>query len=214
MKKLSLNPNRIIMPGEYDIGNMPILKIYDRIYSRRKEIVLPPVIVTTLGDTEEIKQWLEKMYQHWERPVLFSNLTLGTLEGRRKDYEQLFEKLASAYLLLDGNHRSISACLNHRKVSALEVNCDKDLEEIRRMVECGELFNFNREETSLHNLRREFVAYCLSLNIRESDDSFTFCDGKESQLKYIKTVEERVQELVENKDIPDYMIAKYLGEGK
>lgn len=216
MKKLSLKPSKIIVPGEYYLGNDSILKIYHRIFSVNHQRHLPPVVVTRFGDLSQIQDWLEETYKHWEQtPYLIERLNSGTIDARRSDYKTLFDRLSKhPYLLLDGNHRSTAAELNHRNISALEIECDEDIGKIREMVEKGDLFNFNLTESSLYEIRRSFVAHCLDINLGDTGKDFTFAGCPTSQLKYIKTVEERVKELVANRDLPAYMIDKYLGENK
>lgn len=217
MKTRKLKPEQIIVPGEYELGNESILKIYFRILERGHGKDLPPVVVTTLENIDKIKvkKWLEDSeygFRKWEEPRLRDQLYSGTLEARRKDYEILFKVLEKTpYMLIDGNHRTAAATLTHKPISALEVQTDEDLEEVRRMVKRGEIFDFKRDETSIYHLRRGFIAYCLELNIREYDGNITFPADGRSWLRYTKSIKERIDELTSNGDLPQYMKERYLG---
>ncbi len=216
MRKRKLKPSQIIVPGEYELGNESILKIYFRIFERGYGNCLPPAIVTQTGNIQEIIDWLENEkygLKRWEKPDLKWQLYTGTLEARRKDYKDLFSILKKhPFMLIDGNHKSVAATLTHNKISALEVETDEDLEMVRKMVEQGELFDFKREETSLYNLRRSFITYCLDLSFRESDGSIPISGDSSPQIRYTETVEQRVNEMVSNNNLPEYMIEKYLSD--
>lgn len=214
MKQSKINPSRIIVPGEFNIGNEAILKIYFRAFSKGHGNDYPPVIVTRINEFDRFREFLEDErfgFPRWEKPGLKNILEPGTLEARRQDYQTLFSVLKShPYVLLDGNHRTCAAALTHRKISALEVESDEDLNEVRRMVEEGKLFSFNNDETDIYNLKRSFVAYCLNLNVRECDGNITFPSTCKSYLKYTKSVSQRVEDLVSAKELPGYMIKHYL----
>jgi hypothetical protein len=215
MKTRKLKPEQIIVPGEYELGNESILKIYFRIFEKRHGKDLPPAVVTRLmsRDERKIREWLEDSeygFRKWEEKRLANILPYGTLEARRRDYENLFKILEkSPYMLIDGNHKTAAATLAHKPISALEIQTDEDLKEVRKMVERGELFDFKRDETSIYHLRRSFIAYCLELNIRENDGNITFLSGGRSWLRYTKSVKERIDELASNGDLPQYMKERY-----
>jgi len=207
MRKLILEPEQIIVPGEYELGNESILKIYYRIFEKGHGNDLPPVIVTTLGKTDEFINWLENEnlgIRYWEEKIP------RVVEARRRDYNTLFSILEkSPYMLIDGNHRSAAATLTHIPISTLEIQSDKDFAEIEKMIVKGNLFDFKREERSLYHLRRSFIANCLDIDVREHDGDIMIHNTTESTLKYNKAVKERVDGLVSNGDLPQYMIDKY-----
>jgi len=90
MERRILQPDQIIVPGEYELGNESILKIYFRVFDRGHGGDLPPVIVTTLGRTDELISWLEDEHwgiKYWEKE------NPNVVEARRKDYNALFSIL-------------------------------------------------------------------------------------------------------------------------
>jgi len=111
----------------------------------------------------------------------------------KRIYAQLIEKTSQAsYYLIDGNHRAVAAALTHNPIYAIELQNDKDLNKVRKMVKCGELFEFNRDETSLQELVLEFDDYLLN-NIEDC-----------------MTIQQRVDKLTSNGDLPEYIKIKYL----
>ena len=202
MKKRILQPEQIIVPGEYEIGNESILKIYFRVFDKGHGKNLPPAIVTTVGSFERLQDRLEEGYKRWEKKEQ------EIVAQRRDDYKMLFEILKQhPYILIDGNHKTAAATLTKKPIFALELQRDKDFEEIERMIERGEIFDFKRPERSLDELREGFVAHCLSL-----DDIATRYGLMGSLLpgvRYTKTIKERVNELASNGDLPQYMKDRY-----
>ena len=186
MKKIKLNPDQIIVPKEYKLGNTSILQIYFRVFDKKYGEDFPYAIVVRSDfiSKEDRKEILEK------RPH-FSEEILSFFEA----------KIESKYYLIDGNHKSAAAALTRSPVYCLELETDEDLEDIREMVERGELFSFPRTEKSLEKLVFAFEDWIHGYNI-----------GYESSKirRNTQTVKERVDELVSNKDIPNYMIERYL----
>jgi len=66
------------------------------------------------------------------------------------------------------------------------------------MIEKGEIFNFNRDETTLTDLVHSFEAYILGIKGEQPKN-----------INYLRTVRERINELVFNGDLPKYMINRY-----
>lgn len=210
MKEFKMKPEGIIVPGELDVGNETILKIYHRIYQNNKGNFLPPVIVTQIKDLDKYKYWLEQTYQHWEHtPGLRERVDEEVFNVRRFDYEQLFYRLRKfPYVLLDGNHRTTAAALTKRKVKCLELETNEDLEELISKIDNGEIFEFKREETDLEKLKREFIAWCLSLNIY-SNGNVCMMSSMKSCLRYTETVGKRIEDLIAQNGLPGYMIENY-----
>lgn len=202
MERRLLQPEQIIVPGEYELGNESILKIYFRVFDRGHGGDLPPVIVTTAGSFERLQDRLEEGYKMWEdqKPEIVAQ--------RREDYGALFEVLKQhPYLLIDGNHKTAAATLTHNPIPALELQRDEDFEEIERMVEKGELFDFKRPERSLDKLRDSFVAHCLTLG--DIAARYGLLSSTSPKVRYTKTIRERIDELTSNGDLPKYMKERY-----
>lgn len=70
MRKLTLQPEQILVPGEYELGNEAILKIYFRIFEKGHGEDLPPVLVcssTYVPASERQEFYVEKIkkYVDW-----------------------------------------------------------------------------------------------------------------------------------------------------
>ena len=205
MERRILQPEQIIVPGEYELGNESILKIYFRIFDRGHGKDLPPVVVVNSGlitkqaRQERLQEQIvymkkseeanEKIHAPYGASYLMAKPAIQETEER---YRKIEGKLESApYYLIDGNHRTAAAALTHSPISALELQGDGDFEEIKKMIERGKLFDFKRPETSLQTLVLEFEN-CV--------------------LKYIeccKTIRERIDELISNGNLPPYMKERY-----
>jgi hypothetical protein len=203
MKNIQLEPNQIIVPGEYELGSEAILKIYFRMFDKGHGKDLPPVIVTPKTNHRDYEALIKKntlkkgsFAGYIIGPERAGYLDIGgALDYFKKRYNLFDEKIGGAtHYLMDGNHRSVAAALTHQPVSALELQTDKDLEEVRNLAEQGHLTDFNRKEESLSGLISSFEEYCLDN-------------------RHTKTVQERVDELTSNGDLPQYMKDRYL-EGK
>ena len=207
MKRRTLQPEQIIVPGEYELGNESILKIYFRIFDKGYGDCLPPVIVIGLGDDKDkLISWLENVLSS-EHLTKYQKY----VEARRKDYQTLFSILKeSPYMLVDGNHRSAAATLTSQPISTMELQTDKDFERINKMIKAGDLFDFKRGENSPYNLKRSFLAYCLYLNPVRDDGNFIIPLSNTSVLRYTKTIKQRIDELTSNGDLPQYMKDRYL----
>ena len=208
MERRILQPEQIIVPGEYELGDESILKIYFRVFDRGHGGDLPPVIVASshfdqslLPPAKEYERSI-RLIEEWERKGEYVNPgsrahTKKCYDNNIAEYSGIIEKIAqfneagARYILLDGNHKSAAATLTHQPISALEIQADTDLEEIRRMVEGGELFDFKINNPSLVELVGEF---------------YNFCNNR---LEDVNTVRERINRLTVNGDLPQYMKERY-----
>lgn len=204
-----LQPEQIIVPSEYGLGNESILKIYFRLFDRGHGADLPPIIVTSskfdqnlLPPAKNYERSI-RVLEEWERKGMYvnpgaRNFSKKCFERAMAKYSGILEKIAqfnkdgARYFLLDGNHRSAAATLTHQPISALELQTDEDLEEVRKMVGRGELFDFKRECASLVELIGSFYEFC------------------KDRLEDFSTVRERIDELTSNGDLPKYMTERYL----
>ncbi len=164
------------MPGEYELGNEAILKIYFRVFDKGEGEILPPCLVTHKSRIQS--NHLRKTYAN---------------EKKADEFYQRLMATDSEYLLFDGNHKSVAETLCHTPIDSLELQTGKDVREVRRMVRNGELFNFPHEENSVIKIANAFIDYLFS-------------PGYEM----IMTVEERVEKLASNGDLPKYMTDRYL----
>lgn len=204
MKRITLHPNQVIVPGEYYLGDEQVLQIYFRIFNGGGGELLPRVVVVnnTIGSRERQERlWREvhviqadaaagrTISVYGSEPYLSADSAIGTLVQK---YEQLNAALSNApYFLIEGNHTTAAAALAHRPIYAVELETDADLGEVRRMVDRGELFHFRRSETTLLDLIADFERQGLEHS------------------EHIRTVEQRVCALVANQDVPQYMVDRY-----
>ncbi|MBI2558278.1 hypothetical protein HYW20_03065 [Candidatus Woesearchaeota archaeon] len=81
MKKLILQPHQLIAPGEYELHNESILKIYFRIFDRGHGKDLPPAIVTGSA-TEKIYDKFLRQYERDVADLKQNRERLNTVVGR------------------------------------------------------------------------------------------------------------------------------------
>lgn len=205
MKKSVLLYDQTLVLGEEKIPNELILKMYFRIFYSGHGDDLPPAIITRTGNIPEITGWLESNLVKWEKEHP------SCVGARRREYAKIFSAFEKTpYLLIDGNHRTAAAFLARQSISALEVERDEDLDGVRNLVKSGELFNFKRMETSLFDLRRGFVGYCLNLRMKDDFD-FMMPMKSSSCLRYVGTIKEKIEEMVQNKEFPSFILQNYAG---
>ena len=162
MERRILQPEQIIVPGEYELGNESILKIYFRIFDRGHGADLPPVIVAHHSIGNRGEEFYE-LNQH--------------LIGSYRDKLDRYLEQGSEYFLLDGNHKAVASALLHQPIRTLELQTDKDLEKIKEMVEKGELFNWKHGSASLREIVNDFEDFCS-----EHLDQMTTVDERVKQL--------------------------------
>lgn len=198
MERKALKPGQIIVPGEYEIGNESILKIYFRIFDSGCGEILPPVTVAR-ADVIDPAERRARLDRRLDRIKSHGYRTEPVAIG---DYEHFCSLIQTApYYLLDGNHRTAAATLAGHDINALELQNDGDLLEVRRMVDRGELFDFKRSETSLYELLMEFECFCM-------DNEYVISGPPQRDM--VRTVEQRVEELVRNGNLPGYMTERFL----
>ncbi|MBI4152221.1 hypothetical protein HY495_00790 [Candidatus Woesearchaeota archaeon] len=177
MDRKIVQPKQIIVPGEYELGNQSILKIYFRVFDRGHGGDLPPVIVAhnSIGN-------------RGERYFTLNPRIVGDYRNRVQSYINK----GAEYFLLDGNHRAVASALTDHPIDTLELQSDEDIKKFRKMVERGELFDWEQESGSLIEIVDDFEFFCWE------------------HLDEMMTVEERVKQLTSNGDLPQYMTDKYL----
>lgn len=185
MKKRILQPEQLIVPYEYEVGNEDILEIYYRIFKKGHGNDLPPVLVARPS--------------HSDRNLLLNTFVRKDL---LEEYFKTIDEMGDIFYLMDGNHRGIAATLNHKPIRALELQNDADLENIEKMTERGEYLGMPKFPT----------LYIGSANTRLSALATCFEDGQHN--RKILTLKERVERLASNGDIPKHMIAGYLKDGQ
>jgi len=110
------------------------------------------------------------------------------------DIIELSQKLldqGAEYLLIDGKHRATAATLTHKEIRGFLIKTNKDIEEAISMVKNGEVRDFHHRWEDMRNLKMEFYKFCSS------------------RPEATKTLKDRVDEFVSNREIPEYMIDRY-----
>ena len=160
MKNLVLQPHQIIVPGEYNLGNESILKIYFRVFDRGHGGDLPPAIVTHKSKIKP--SYLDE--------------TFSRGQGQDEFYQRLMDSEAE-YLLLDGNHKSVAATLCHNPIYSLGLERREDIAKARGMMRNGELFDFPHNKDSLEELANSFIEHIFQdkviMTVRERVDKLT-----------------------------------------
>jgi hypothetical protein len=160
MERKMLQPEQIIISGDYELGNNKILQIYFRIYDRGHREDIPPVIV--INKNKIRPSYVREKLQYMIATDLYQKIMSSKAE----------------YLLLDGNHRSVAATLYHNPIDSLEIQVTKDINLAKKMVKQGELFDFPHEEKSLTALAHAFFSHIVFhadeiMTLRERVDKFT-----------------------------------------
>ena len=122
-----------------------------------------------------------------------------------KEFYRLMHDFPAQYLLFDGMHRSTALTLCNLPLNGYLINCAADVEKIRRMTACGELpGEFKHTTSSVTRIAVKFAHKCLSIPYGIADAAtFNF-----------ESMSSRVERLIQEKEIPHYMIKRYLGKMK
>lgn len=202
MKKLTLTPAQVLTTSELAPEDSLSLRIYYQVFKREGGHSLPPIIVGTIKSPSEWISRLEQGYSRWERsqPDL--------LQTRRREYRVLFQKLrVTPYYILDGNHRALAAALNRRELNVLQLDADRDLFEIERMVTRGDLFPFPHQAQSVDELEGLFIKHVLNLN--DIPPHHALVASQKLVVKHLVPVATHAYELCTSNLLPRYMVRQY-----
>ena len=195
MKEKILEPEQIIIPGEYDVANETILKIYFRVFDKMHGKDLPPVFVAhkDVANMFSVLEMNEDDTNYW----YYRKIN----EAYNNQLKEVF-KSGAEYFLLDGNHKSIAATLTHKPIRALEILTDQDLKKGAKMVESGKLFNWTIPGETITETMKQLKARLYN---------YTFHFFREERIDDCPlTIRERVDKLIFKEDLPQYMIKRYL----
>ncbi len=92
------------------------------------------------------------------------------------------------YFLLDGSHKTTAATLSHKLIPVVVIEQDKDFKEARKLIKTGEFFGWYSVENSIKEALNVLTKHHLGTN------------------KFL-TVEDKAKLMVENKDVPNYIIS-------
>lgn len=108
----------------------------------------------------------------------------------RKLEQYLKENPRAEYFLLDGSHKTTAAALLHKPIPVLVLERSQDLNEAKKLIAAGELFGWYAVENSIDAALTELAKHHL---------------GSRGFL----TVAEKTKKLIDNGDVPQYMISAY-----
>jgi hypothetical protein len=184
MKERSLGPKQIIVP-EYQIGNLTILKLYFRAFLKDETDVPFPVLVARPSSSH--RDFIQKRSVNPAETEAFFDEIDALVADR------------DAFYLIDGNHRGLAAALCRKRIQALEIETDADLDELEKMVERGEYIDL--PSFPLDSYDHGWLPTRLGALVTELEERH---QGRE-----ILTLDERTERLAAEGQIPDYMISRY-----
>jgi hypothetical protein len=131
MRRLDLNPDKIVTLTDFPVHHEQCLKIYFRIFERGLGRIVPPC------------------------PVIHKSTRIPFMKGRglkAKTYNQALNSFLAKhpeteYFLLDGTHRTTAATLCHRKIPVMVFKTNNDISAARKRVARGELFSLTTGST-------------------------------------------------------------------
>jgi hypothetical protein len=183
MKELRLWPKQIIVPFEYLVGNLTILKLYFRFMKAGGADVPFPVLVARPSKSH--REFIRNRSVHAAETEAF----FAAIDALVADRD--------AYYLIDGNHRGLAATLCRRRVHALEMESDDDLDELERMVERGDYVDL--PSFPLDSYDHGWLPTRLGALVTELEERH---QGRE-----ILTLDERTERLADEGQVPEYMIS-------
>lgn len=131
-------------------------------------------------------------------PVIHKSTGIPIVHGKdekSKKYNTLLrnflEKHPKAeYFLLDGSHKTTAATLSHKLIPVVIIENGNDLKECKKLAKKGEFFGWYSIEKSIKQSLNTLAKHHLDT-------------------KKFLTVEDKAKLMVNNKDVPEYMIPSY-----
>jgi hypothetical protein len=173
MKIKNLKPSEIITTKDFPVHNTHILKIYFKICKTGSWEILPPTPVIPLSVGLPLLAGKSKKEKEYN--------------VRMKDWLGLNKKIK--YIMCDGSHKTTALTLTHHLIHAVILKTDKDMKEVRDLVETGDVFSMNTGKT----IKRE---------LQEKADHL-------KSAKFFESVEDKTKRMVKEKVVPKFMIDYY-----
>ena len=192
MKNARLLPEQIIVPGEFDVHDEAILKIYFRIFERGHGTDMPPLLVAHYTSANMLATPGEFDSSIYMPGADFYEMCNRTLRNAFSS--------GAEYFLLDGNHKSIAATLANKPIQVLELERGDDYQQLEKMVQTGELFNWDIPGKNLEESMRGL--------------KFALMNDLDRSNPLPLTLKERVDGLVLDGKVPKYMADLYHGKAK
>lgn len=175
MKFLSLQPNQIMTTNDFPVHNEQILKIYFKIAQNYPSLLPPtPVLHISVGLPllEEINEFSRK---------------------HNSAIKRFFEENpAIEYIMCDGSHKTTALTLTHNPIHALLIENNADIQEVRKMVEVGDMFSFASRDSISEILMNKAAHF--------------------SEAEFFQTVEDKTKRMVDASVIPSYMSEYYMAK--
>ena len=106
---------------------------------------------------------------------------------RLKNYLKNNKKIK--YLMVDGSHKTTALALTHKKIHAMILKTDEDMNEVRDLIKAGEIFGIYKLGTIKGELKHMAEHFKTA--------------------RLFESVEDKTKRMVKEKVIPDYMIKCY-----
>ena len=172
MKVRDLKASEIITTRDFPVYNPHILKIYFKICKKDKGILPPtPVMPLSVG-----------------LPLLKSSTKKAKeYNGRLKAW--LKENKKVKYIMVDGSHKTTALNLTRNKIHSAIIEKDKDIKEMKELVEIGEIFSLTTGD-SIKDILKEKAEHM-------------------KDAEFFETVQDKTNRMIEMKVIPKFMIDYY-----
>ncbi|MCK4670237.1 MAG: hypothetical protein KAT43_03460 [Nanoarchaeota archaeon] len=131
-------------------------------------------------------------------PVLHISSGIPYVRGkdpRSRRYNNLLSKYLEKnpkvkYFLIDGGHKTSAAAFARKLIPAMVMENDKDFAKVRKLKAKGEFFGYHSPSKTI----KESIRQCARHHLGTT--------------KFL-TVEDKVKKMIQQKDVPEYMIKCY-----
>jgi len=171
LKKVT--PEQILTLCDFPVHNEHVLKMYLHMYRKGQGKIVPPCPVLPIA--------------LWPRNSFGETKKAKACNKMFKDF--IVSHPEVVYVVLDGTHKTTAATLAGAKISVAILRSDKNIKEMKRLAEKGEVFSFLGEDSikaTIEDLSKHFLRF-----------------GR------FETVAEKTNRMVAEKVVPKYMIREY-----
>lgn len=231
MKELSLKPEDIVMPLEYGIGSMPVLRVYFDLFRKGADNYVSPILViqpkTVLPAGKRFDAYYEflceRSYDSREARDFLARFDLGlSLEEIMKkininggcaptNFVPALEKCveiervlnSAEYCLIDGRHRAFASALNGKPVHSRLMESMEDIITLQQDISEGKIADFSPGGYPLEKLvsLEELSRIFLTYALENFNVEFR-----------LMTLREQTDLLVSQGELPEYMNKVYLAK--
>ena len=173
MKIKNLQPNEILTTKDFPVHSPNTLKIYFKVCKEGHEKILPPTPVIPLSVGLPLLTGKSKKVKEYNRRIK----------------EFFGENKKIKYILVDGTHKTTALTLTHKPIHAMILKTDKDIEEVKSLIEVGDVFGIYKIE----NIKEE---------LKKMANHF-------KGAKFFESVEDKTKRMVKEEVIPSFMIDYY-----